>query len=159
MPFWRVRATLGELASERLRLEKSRRVCAYGSSARSEEEVKVTKPGRRNADHSRGKRNCGYDGKGTEAAPRTRTRNKDRIALRRSDGRQSSRAPGNGRGMGFEDTIKADVEAGELKILRVCGLQLEASTFIVYSKQRPLSPLAQEFLGLLREARDREYQS
>jgi DNA-binding transcriptional LysR family regulator len=62
---------------------------------------------------------------------------------------------GMGVGMGFEDTIKAEVKAGELKILRVCGLQLETSSFIVYSKQRPLSPLAQEFLELLRAERDR----
>jgi DNA-binding transcriptional LysR family regulator len=63
---------------------------------------------------------------------------------------------GMGVGIGFEDTIKAEVDAGELKILRVCGLQLETSSFIVYSKQRPLSPLAEDFLGLLREARDRK---
>ncbi|HMF49141.1 MAG TPA: LysR family transcriptional regulator [Candidatus Saccharimonadales bacterium] len=63
---------------------------------------------------------------------------------------------GMGVGMGFEDTIKAEVNAGEMKILRVSGLQLEASSFIVYSKQRPLSALAQEFLELLRTARDRE---
>ena len=60
---------------------------------------------------------------------------------------------GMGVGMGFEDTIKAEVNAGEMKILRVRGLQLEASSFIVYSKQRPLSPLAQEFLELLRAER------
>lgn len=62
---------------------------------------------------------------------------------------------GMGVGMGFEDTIKPEVAAGELKILKVRGLELDGRSFIIYSKQRALSPLAQEFLELLRAARER----
>ena len=55
-----------------------------------------------------------------------------------------------GVGIVFEDSIKAEVASGEFKILTVRGLELEGESFIVYSKNKPLSPLAQEFLELLR---------
>lgn len=58
-----------------------------------------------------------------------------------------------GVGMVFEDSLKAEVASGEFKILKVRGLELEGESFIIYSKKRPLSPLAQEFLELLRHAR------
>ena len=58
-----------------------------------------------------------------------------------------------GVGLGFEDTIKAELDDGKFKILAVRDLKLEGASFIVYSKRRPLSPIAQEFLDLLRGAR------
>jgi LysR family transcriptional regulator, transcriptional activator of the cysJI operon len=58
-----------------------------------------------------------------------------------------------GVGIVFEDALKAEIASGEFTILQVCGLELEGESFIVYSKKRPLSPLAQEFLELLRCAR------
>jgi DNA-binding transcriptional LysR family regulator len=58
-----------------------------------------------------------------------------------------------GVGIVFEDALKAEIASGEFKILKVCGLELEGESFIVYSKKRPLSPLAQEFCELLRSAR------
>jgi DNA-binding transcriptional LysR family regulator len=60
-----------------------------------------------------------------------------------------------GVGIVFEAALKAEVASGEFKILKVCGLELEGESFIVYSKKRPLSPLAQEFLELLRSARQK----
>ncbi|MGE5219038.1 MAG: LysR family transcriptional regulator [Chloroflexota bacterium] len=56
-----------------------------------------------------------------------------------------------GVGMVYEDTVKAEVKSGEFKILKIAGLDLEGQSYIIYSKKRPLSPLAQEFLELLRE--------
>jgi DNA-binding transcriptional LysR family regulator len=58
-----------------------------------------------------------------------------------------------GVGMGFEDTVKAEVDAGEFKILNLKGLALAGQNFIIYSKKRPLSQVAQAFLELLRGAR------
>jgi DNA-binding transcriptional LysR family regulator len=60
---------------------------------------------------------------------------------------------GMGVGMGFEDTVKAEVDAGEFKILDLDGLALAGQSFIIYSKKRPLSKVAQEFLELLRSTR------
>ena len=58
-----------------------------------------------------------------------------------------------GVGLGFEDTIKAELDDGKFKILAVRDLKLEGASYIVYSKRRSLSPIAQEFLDLLRGAR------
>jgi DNA-binding transcriptional LysR family regulator len=63
-------------------------------------------------------------------------------------------AQGMGVGMVFEESLKAEAAAGKFKILRVRGLELEGHSYIVYSKSRPLLPLAQEFLEILREERD-----
>jgi len=60
---------------------------------------------------------------------------------------------GMGIGLAFEDTVKAEVKTGEFKILNVRGLKMAGQSYIVYRKDRPLSPLAQEFLALLRRAR------
>ena len=60
-----------------------------------------------------------------------------------------------GVGIVFEAALKAEVASGEFKILKVYGLELEGESFIVYSKKRPLSPFAQEFLELLRSARQK----
>ena len=60
---------------------------------------------------------------------------------------------GMGVGVGFEETVRSEIASGEFKVLKVCGLELEGQTFIVYPKKKPLSPLAQEFLELLRSTR------
>lgn len=58
-----------------------------------------------------------------------------------------------GVGIAFEDSVRAEIDSGEFKVLNVPGLEFEAESFIVYPKHRTLSPLAQEFLDLLRGAR------
>jgi DNA-binding transcriptional LysR family regulator len=58
-----------------------------------------------------------------------------------------------GVGIAFEDAVKSEVVSGEFKILKVPGVELEGESFIIYSKKRKLSPLALEFLELLRCAR------
>jgi LysR family transcriptional regulator, low CO2-responsive transcriptional regulator len=60
---------------------------------------------------------------------------------------------GMGVGVAFENTVKAAVSRREFAILKVIGLKLSGETFIIYAKKRPLSPLAQEFLELMREER------
>jgi DNA-binding transcriptional LysR family regulator len=61
-------------------------------------------------------------------------------------------AQGMGVGMVFEESLKAEVAAGKFKILEVPGLNLAGESYIISSKCRPLSPLAQEFLTLLQRA-------
>jgi LysR family transcriptional regulator, transcriptional activator of the cysJI operon len=58
-----------------------------------------------------------------------------------------------GVGVAFADSIEAEVDSGEFKILKVRGLGLEAKSYIVYPRKRALSPLAQDFLQLLRQVR------
>jgi DNA-binding transcriptional LysR family regulator len=58
-----------------------------------------------------------------------------------------------GVGVLFADSIKAEVQRGEFKILEVPGLELEGNSYIVYSKNRPIAPPAREFLDLLRSVR------
>jgi DNA-binding transcriptional LysR family regulator len=58
-----------------------------------------------------------------------------------------------GIGIVFEDAVKREAEQGGFKILRGHGLKLESDSFILYRSDRPLSPMEQEFLALLRSAR------
>jgi len=60
-----------------------------------------------------------------------------------------------GVGMVYEDAIKSEVASGELKILKVPGIELEGESSIIYSKKRKLSSLALEFLELLRSVRQK----
>ena len=60
-----------------------------------------------------------------------------------------------GIGIVFEDVVKRAVERGEFKILKGHGLKLASETYILYRVDRPLSPLGQEFLALLRNLRSR----
>ncbi|MGH7810933.1 MAG: LysR family transcriptional regulator [Candidatus Binatia bacterium] len=58
-----------------------------------------------------------------------------------------------GVGVLFADSIKAEVKRGEFKILEVSSLVLEGHSYIVYLQNKPLAPLAQEFLELLHSVR------
>ena len=58
-----------------------------------------------------------------------------------------------GVGIAFEDAVKSEVASGEFKILKVPGVNLEGESFVIYANKRKLSPLALEFLELLRSAR------
>jgi hypothetical protein len=44
------------------------------------------------------------------------------------------------------------VQAGQFKILNVAGVNLSVISYILYSREKPLSQAAQEFLQLLRGA-------
>lgn len=56
-------------------------------------------------------------------------------------------------GMLYEDVVEEAVSNGLFKIIKVAGLNLTVLSYIVYSRERPLSQNAQDFLALLRAAR------
>lgn len=51
------------------------------------------------------------------------------------------------------DTVKNAIRRGEFKLLRLQDLTLEAQSFIVYHKQRPLSRNAKDFLAVLQKTK------
>jgi DNA-binding transcriptional LysR family regulator len=57
---------------------------------------------------------------------------------------------GAGVGILYHDTVKREIEQGEFKVVRIPGLDAARQSYIVYSKERPLSSHAREFLALLR---------
>lgn len=56
-----------------------------------------------------------------------------------------------GVGILFHDAVKNAIERGEFKLLHIPGLVIEARSFIVYHKERPLSSAANDFLALLKK--------
>lgn len=62
-----------------------------------------------------------------------------------------------GIGVVYEDVARYDLRRGELKALRIRGLNLEGQTSIIYLSDRPLSKMAAEFLKLLRRARPKSF--
>jgi DNA-binding transcriptional LysR family regulator len=69
---------------------------------------------------------------------------------------QSAVTQNLGIGLLYYDAIKAAIERGSFKIIQIRGLEIEGRTYIVYHKERPLSPNAEEFLKLLRDWRDQQ---
>jgi len=67
------------------------------------------------------------------------------------------RAVLQGLGIGFlyYDAVRDSVDRGSFKIINIRGLDLVGQTYIIYHKERSLSPNAVEFLKVLREWRDR----
>jgi LysR family carnitine catabolism transcriptional activator len=58
-----------------------------------------------------------------------------------------------GVGFSFLDNLKADVASGRFVVLKGADFQFTTLSYIVLSKKRELSPAAQEFLALLRQAK------
>jgi LysR family transcriptional regulator, transcriptional activator of the cysJI operon len=69
---------------------------------------------------------------------------------------QSAVTQNLGIGLLYYDAVKAAIERGSFKIIQIRGLEIEGETYIVYHKERPLSPYAEEFLKLLRDWRDQQ---
>jgi LysR family transcriptional regulator, low CO2-responsive transcriptional regulator len=57
---------------------------------------------------------------------------------------------GTGVGILFQDTVKREIDQGEFIAVQFAGFNVTRQTYIAYSKERPLSPIAREFLSLLR---------
>ncbi len=57
---------------------------------------------------------------------------------------------GAGVGILYRDRVKREIDRGEFKVVRIPGLDVARQSYIVYSKERPLSSHAREFLALLR---------
>ena len=49
--------------------------------------------------------------------------------------------------------MESDVKRGELKIIKIPESKMKVDTFIIYPRERALSPHARDFLTLLRERR------
>lgn len=64
-----------------------------------------------------------------------------------------------GVGILFKDVISDSLKKGEFRELRLPVEGLEGKSFIVYHKTRPLSPVAQDFLTLLRQQQERSIKS
>ena len=60
---------------------------------------------------------------------------------------------GAGAGILYRDVIDVEVQRGMFKVLEVTGVDLTCSSYIVYSKEKPLSRSAQGFLTIPRAAR------
>lgn len=60
-------------------------------------------------------------------------------------------------GVGFlyYDTVKRAIAGDSFKRLNIAGMKMAGQTYIVYHRQRTLSPAAEEFLKILRQWRDR----
>lgn len=58
---------------------------------------------------------------------------------------------GMGLGFLFREHVQADIKRGELKAIQIPGINMKFKTYIVYPKDRPLSPYARDFLILLRQ--------
>jgi DNA-binding transcriptional LysR family regulator len=56
-----------------------------------------------------------------------------------------------GIGILFQETVESELKSGEFKVLNLPKQNSQGRSFIVYSKNRPLSTTAQEFLKLIRE--------
>jgi len=64
-----------------------------------------------------------------------------------------------GVGLLFRESVENNIKRGEFKAIELPVDAVEAANFIVYHKSRPLSPLAQDFLTLLRQRQDRSIKS
>jgi DNA-binding transcriptional LysR family regulator len=58
---------------------------------------------------------------------------------------------GIGLGIIYQDVAEPDVVDRDLKVLDIPELKIEFDSFIIYHKERPLSPVAQDYVALLRK--------
>jgi DNA-binding transcriptional LysR family regulator len=62
---------------------------------------------------------------------------------------------GMGVGILYRNGIAKELETGNLRLLNVPELkEMDVKSFIIYDRRKPLAPVAQEFLQMLREKRD-----
>jgi len=64
-----------------------------------------------------------------------------------------------GVGLLFRGSVENKIKRGEFKAIKLPADALEGTYYIVYHKSRPLSPLARDFLTLLRQRQDRSIKS
>jgi DNA-binding transcriptional LysR family regulator len=62
---------------------------------------------------------------------------------------------GGGVGLIYKSLIEEEARRGEFKILKLKEIDLTVISYLVYSRQRPLSSIGAEFVTLLREFRDK----
>jgi LysR family cyn operon transcriptional activator len=59
-----------------------------------------------------------------------------------------------GVGLSYLDNIKEEASSGRFVVLKGADFQFNTLSYIQFSRKRELSPMAHEFLGLLRQARE-----
>jgi DNA-binding transcriptional LysR family regulator len=64
-----------------------------------------------------------------------------------------------GVGLLFRGSVENNIKRGEFKAIKLPADAGEGTYYIVYHKTKPLSPLAQDFLSLLRQRRDRSFKN
>ncbi len=80
---------------------------------------------------------------------------KYKVALQCNGPLQVKESVANNIGVGFSylDYLKGDVASGRMVVLKCADFQFNGLSYIGFSKNRELSPAAQEFLRLLRQAK------
>ena len=58
---------------------------------------------------------------------------------------------GMGLGIFYRDVVELDIRQGDLKVIKIPGLNLKAATYAVYRKNSALSANTRDFLTLLRQ--------
>jgi DNA-binding transcriptional LysR family regulator len=78
-----------------------------------------------------------------------------KIAMRCESPEALKTAVRNGAGVGilFHDSIREEVGRNDFVVVKLAGIELKSRSYIVYSKKKPLSKPALEFLALLRASR------
>ena len=67
------------------------------------------------------------------------------------EGVKSAVRAGGVLGMLYQDNLASEIERGEVELVRVAGCDMRIDSTIVYSRRKPLSPAAEEFLKTVRE--------
>ena len=67
------------------------------------------------------------------------------------EGVKSAVRAGGVLGMLYQDNLASEIERGEVELVRVAGCDMRIDSTIVYSRRKPLSPAAEEFLKSVRE--------
>jgi LysR family transcriptional regulator, low CO2-responsive transcriptional regulator len=62
---------------------------------------------------------------------------------------------GLGVGLLYRSMLAPDTRRGEFKIIRITDLNMEVSSHIAFHRERPFSPLAERFIGLLRQRQEK----
>jgi DNA-binding transcriptional LysR family regulator len=60
---------------------------------------------------------------------------------------------GSGIGMLYRDNVRSEIENGEVKVIRVAGVDTRVASFIIYPRRGRFSAAARAFLKLLRQRR------
>ncbi len=62
----------------------------------------------------------------------------------------------NGAGVGilYYDAIREEIRRNEFVVVKLAGIDLKSTTYILYHETKPLSASAEQFLALLRASRD-----
>ncbi|MGH7794137.1 MAG: LysR substrate-binding domain-containing protein [Candidatus Binatia bacterium] len=80
---------------------------------------------------------------------------KPQISMRCDSPEAIKTAVRNGAGVGilYYDAIREEIRRNEFVVVKLAGIDLKSTTYILYHETKPLSASAEQFLALLRAAR------